>query len=87
MKRTSNRPLPSGQISKNFAHGFGAATGLGGIGLLLATTNPVVAVMGAANIALYSGLYTYSKRFTEYNTHIGAIVGAVPPVMGWAAAT
>ena len=43
--------------------------------------------MGFANIGLYAGAYTYSKRFTELNTWIGAIVGAIPPVMGWAAAT
>jgi protoheme IX farnesyltransferase len=79
--------LPSGAISKNEAIGFGALTGIGGTALLLVGTNPVVAALGAFNIALYAGAYTYSKKHTELNTWIGAVVGAIPPVMGWAAAT
>jgi heme o synthase len=45
----------------------------------------VTALLGAGNIVLYAGLYTWSKRLSIANTWIGAIVGAVPPVMGWTA--
>ncbi|KAH9999217.1 hypothetical protein BJV74DRAFT_823650 [Russula compacta] len=47
--------------------------------------NPTTALLGAANIALYAGPYTWMKRRTYWNTWVGAIVGAVPPLMGWAA--
>lgn len=87
MNRTMHRPLPSGKISPLAASAFGAAAGAAGVGLLYAATSPVVAALGLGNIALYAGAYTYSKRRTEMNTWIGAVVGAVPPVMGWLAAT
>lgn len=87
MKRTFNRPLPSGKISKSAAINWGVGTGVAGTALLLAGCNPVVAALGAFNIVLYGGAYTYSKQFTELNTWIGAVVGAIPPMMGWAAAT
>jgi protoheme IX farnesyltransferase len=47
--------------------------------------NPTTALLGAANIALYAGPYTWLKRRSVWNTWVGAIVGAVPPLMGWAA--
>ena len=68
MRRTRNRPLPSGVISPQEAVGFGVGMGAAGTSLLLAATNPVVTALGAANIALYAGAYTYSKRHTELNT-------------------
>jgi len=66
---------------------WGIGTGLVGTSILAAACNPVVAALGAFNIALYGGAYTYSKTITEANTWIGAIVGAIPPIMGWAAAS
>lgn len=87
MKRTIHRPLPAGNVSPTAAALFGTSTGVAGTALLYAATNPVVAALGLANIGLYAGIYTYTKKRTELNTWIGAIVGAVPPVMGWAAAT
>lgn len=87
MKRTVQRPLPAGHISPTAAVAFGAGTGLAGTALLYTATNPVVAALGLANIGLYAGLYTYTKKHTELNTWIGSVVGAIPPVMGWAAAT
>lgn len=86
MKRTCERPLPSGRVSAAEAVGWGAASGTASVSLLLAGTNPVVAGLGAANIALYALPYTLSKPKTELNTWVGALVGAVPPVMGWCAA-
>lgn len=46
----------------------------------------MTASLGASNIALYAGVYTTMKRFTPWNTWVGAIVGAVPPLLGWSAA-
>jgi len=87
MRRTQARPLPAKQISPEMASLWGAGTGVAGLGLLLAGTNPTTAALGLLNIGLYAGAYTYSKPHTELNTWIGSLVGAVPPVMGWAAAT
>lgn len=87
MKRTKTRPIPSGKITKLQATAIGSLAGIGGTSLLYAMTNPTVALLGASNILLYSGAYTYSKRVTEFNTWIGSVVGAIPPIMGWAAAT
>ena len=49
-------------------------------------TNSTTAALGAANIALYAGVYTPLKQLSVVNTWVGAVVGAVPPLMGWAAA-
>lgn len=87
MKRTSARPLPSGRVSLSTAVSFGVSTGVAGTMVLYLGTNPVVAALGIGNIVLYSVVYTFSKRYTEYNTWVGSIVGAIPPVMGCAAAS
>jgi protoheme IX farnesyltransferase len=87
MKRTLQRPIPSGKITPSLAGLWGGVTGISGVSFLYTATNPAVAALGALNIFLYAGLYTYSKRYTELNTWLGSIVGAIPPVMGWLAAT
>lgn len=87
MKRTALRPLPSGRMTRLHALTFAAALGIGGTYLLSQKTNNLTAALGAANIALYAGVYTPLKAITVANTWIGAAVGAVPPLMGWAAAT
>lgn len=87
MKRTRNRPLPSGRLTLRHARVFALATGIGGVGLLALKTNFLTSALGATNIALYAGVYTPLKQLSIYNTWVGAVVGAIPPVMGWAAAT
>ena len=87
MNRTKQRPLPSGLVSTPEATAVGVAAGAAGTALLYTMANPTVAALGAMNIALYAGPYTLSKRHTEWNTWVGSIVGAVPPVMGYAAAS
>lgn len=87
MKRTQFRPLPSGRISVGHAVAFGLATTAASTGLLLVGANPVTAALGLANIALYAGVYTPMKQMSPLNTGVGAVVGAIPPLMGWAAAT
>lgn len=87
MKRTAQRPLVTKTIiSIPGAYALAAVTGVsGGLSLYL-FTNEVTAMLGIGNIALYAGAYTYLKPRSEWNTWIGALVGAVPPVMGYTAA-
>lgn len=87
MARTRLRPLPSGRLGLAHAALFAAATGAAGVGLLASETNEVAAGLGAANIALYAGAYTPLKRLSPVNTWVGAVVGAIPPMLGWAAAS
>lgn len=85
MARTRNRPLCRRAISPTHATGFAVATGIAGPALLWTMVNPTTAILGAANIALYAGAYTWMKRRSIWNTWVGAVVGAVPPLMGWTA--
>ncbi|KAF8501444.1 UbiA prenyltransferase family-domain-containing protein [Russula emetica] len=85
MARTRGRPLVRRAISSAHAVAFATVTGLAGPTLLCMMCNPTTALLGAANIALYASLYTRMKRRTIWNTWVGSIVGAVPPLMGWTA--
>ncbi|KAJ2792615.1 Protoheme IX farnesyltransferase, mitochondrial [Coemansia linderi] len=87
MSRTRNRPLARHAVAPGHALGFAAGAGALGVGALWACVNPVAAGLGAANIVLYAGAYTALKRLSIANTWAGALVGAIPPVLGWAAAT
>ncbi|KAI8623239.1 UbiA prenyltransferase family-domain-containing protein [Xylariaceae sp. FL1651] len=86
MTRTRNRPLVRGLLSRRKALAFAILTALTGVGGLYFGVNPTVAFLGAANIALYAGVYTPLKRVSWLNTWAGAVVGGIPPLMGWAAA-
>ncbi|CAG2162764.1 unnamed protein product, partial [Oppiella nova] len=86
MKRTQNRPLVLGRISGLHAMGFAGVSGLTGLALL-SYVNPLTAVLGASNLILYSFIYTPMKRAHIANTWVGAVVGAIPPIMGFTAAT
>lgn len=85
MLRTRMRPLVRRAISSAHAAAFGVTAGATGITLLVTCVNPLTAALGAFNIILYSGVYTYMKQRTVLNTWVGGVVGAVPPLMGWAA--
>lgn len=85
MVRTRMRPLVRKAISSLHATGFAVATGTVGSVLLYTVVNPTTAALGLANIALYAGAYTWMKRRTIWNTWVGAVVGAIPPLMGWTA--
>jgi protoheme IX farnesyltransferase len=87
MKRTMRRPLPSGRMSLPHAVAFAVAMGVGGVATLAYQTNALSAELGAANLLLYTLVYTPLKQIHWINTWVGAVVGAVPPLMGWAAAT
>ncbi|KAG9415820.1 Protoheme IX farnesyltransferase, mitochondrial [Aphanomyces cochlioides] len=86
MKRTMTRPLPRGAITQGHAVAFGAATAVTSTAILAAGCNPLTASLGLFNIGLYSLVYTPMKQTSEWNTWVGALVGAIPPVMGVAAA-
>jgi len=85
MARTRNRPLCRRAISPANAAAFATMTGIAGPALLWMAVNPTTAILGTGNIALYAGAYTWMKRHSIWNTWLGAIVGAVPPLMGWTA--
>jgi protoheme IX farnesyltransferase len=87
MRRTATRPIPSGRVSVAEAAIF--ATALTALGLVILTigTRPVAAAVALATFVLYVAVYTPLKSITTLNTAIGAVPGALPPVIGWAAAT
>jgi protoheme IX farnesyltransferase len=87
MTRTANRPLPAGRLSRLHALAFAFAMGTGGLGLLYTQTNAAATSLSAFNIALYAALYTPLKQLSWTNTWVGALVGAIPPLIGWAAAS
>ncbi|KAI0084097.1 protoheme IX farnesyltransferase [Irpex rosettiformis] len=85
MARTRNRPLVRRAITPVHATCFATVTGISGPLLLWTMVNPTTAWLGILNIALYAGPYTWLKRSTIWNTWLGSIVGAIPPLMGWTA--
>lgn len=87
MARTRGRPLPSGRLPPRAAAAFALASGLSGLALLTHETNPVATGLAGANIALYAGVYTPLKAISPVCTWVGAVVGALPPLLGWAAAS
>lgn len=86
MSRTRNRPLVRGLVSRRGALLFAVATAATGLGLLYIGTNPTTTALSAANIFLYAFVYTPLKRIHVINTWVGAVVGGIPPLMGWVAA-
>ncbi|PKX92960.1 protoheme IX farnesyltransferase [Aspergillus novofumigatus IBT 16806] len=86
MSRTRNRPLVRGLLSRRAAVLFAIATAAAGLGLLYIGTNPTTTALSAGNICLYAFVYTPLKRISVINTWVGAVVGGIPPLMGWTAA-
>jgi len=87
MERTRYRPLPSGTLSPQAALYFGVTLALGGCFILLFQNNLLTAFLALQSTFLYVLVYTPMKRLTWLNTSVGAIPGAIPPLIGWAAAT
>jgi len=86
MSRTKNRPLVRGLITPRGALLFAVISAAAGTAALYYGVNPTVASLAAFNIFLYAGVYTPLKRISVLNTWAGALVGGIPPIMGWAAA-
>jgi protoheme IX farnesyltransferase len=86
MKRTRERPLPAGRMSPRDALLFGLLFSLAGIAILGLFTNLRAAFLAFATIAIYIVVYTPMKRMSSLNTLVGAVPGALPPLIGWVAA-
>jgi len=86
MARTASRPLPAGLVTPEFAFFFGIALSSLGIFILWSGTNPWAAILTLATLAVYLLLYTPLKKRSPYATEIGAVSGALPPLIGWVAA-
>jgi len=87
MPRTCDRPLPGRRMHPSDALLFGLLCSGSGVAILAFLANPLTALLAGMTILIYAALYTPLKRFTELNTLIGAIPGALPPLLGWTAAT
>ncbi len=86
MRRTENRPLPAGRMQPMEVLVFGTLLGVGGVAYLALTLNHwAAAVTAAVTFVCYVGVYTPLKSRTTLNTLIGAVPGALPPLIGWAA--
>jgi heme o synthase len=85
MERTRHRPLPSGRWKPGHALVLGIAMGVVGVTWLAVAVNTLSAVLAAATILIYIAAYTPLKRRTSLCTIVGAVSGAIPPVIGWTA--
>jgi len=87
MRRTKRRPVADGRITRLSALKFGIALSITGTVYLARAVNPLASLLGLITLFSYLLLYTPLKRRTPFCTLIGAFPGAVPPLIGWAAAT
>jgi protoheme IX farnesyltransferase len=86
MHRTANRPLPAGRIDPDAALAFGVGLSVAGLTYLALAVNLLTALLGVAALVAYVFVYTPLKRVSSLSTIVGAVPGAIPPVMGWTAA-
>lgn len=87
MGRTARRPLPAGEVTPGEALLFGVVGGLAGLAYLSVLVNLLTAGLAALALFNYIVLYTPLKTRSTFNTLVGAVTGALPPMMGWTAAT
>ncbi|MEN8152214.1 MAG: heme o synthase, partial [Planctomycetota bacterium] len=87
MRRTHDRPIPAGRMTPTSVLLFSLGLLAAGATLLFGAVNGLTAALGLLAAVVYVALYTPLKRLTTLNTLAGAIVGALPPMMGWSAAT
>jgi protoheme IX farnesyltransferase len=85
MRRTRGRPLPAGLVSRPGAFAFGMGTIAAGLGLLNQWVSPLCCLLALVDVVLYTLVYTPLKTRTSLNTLVGAVCGALPPAIGWAA--
>lgn len=86
MRRTRTRPIPTGKIPTGTAFVMGTLLCMASLALLFAAVNPLAALLALATIVSYLGIYTPAKRWSRFSTELGAVAGALPPLIGWAAA-
>ena len=87
MKRTAKRPLPDGRMSADIALVFGVVLGLISVPALTFLVNPLTGLVGAAALVSYVAIYTPMKTRSPSALLVGAVPGALPPLMGWTAVT
>lgn len=87
MSRTRNRPLPTGRVSVDESIVFSAVCFLAGTVILYLYTNPLTVALSVLSMVIYSFVYTPMKRVGPVAVFVGAIPGALPPLLGWTAAT
>ena len=87
MHRTRSRPIPAGRIRPSDARWFGALLTVSGLAILAGLCNPLASLVAFSTWASYLFVYTPLKRRTHLSTLVGAVPGALPPVIGWAAAS
>ena len=86
MRRTQDRPLPSGRLQLATVMIFGGVSATAGLLYLALVVNLLTSVLAAVTFVSYLFIYTPLKRVTWLNTTVGAVPGALPPLMGWTAA-
>ncbi|MDH4089635.1 MAG: heme o synthase [Cyclobacteriaceae bacterium] len=87
MVRTMKRPLPTQRVSVNEAATLAAICLVGGVAILMQYTNYLTTVLSVGSMLLYGFVYTPLKRVGPIAVFVGAIPGALPPLLGWTAAT
>jgi heme o synthase len=85
MERTANRPIPAGKIATGSAFVLGWGFVILGLAFLFGKVNGLSASFALATIVSYLACYTPAKRWSRWSTEIGAVAGAFPPLIGWAA--
>ena len=86
MRRTERRPVPTGRVTPTEGMVFAALLGAAGLTELALGANTLAALVALVTLVSYAGIYTPLKRRTPWATLVGAVPGALPPVIGWAAA-
>jgi len=87
MRRTRGRPLPAGRVDPGVALALGLVLPAFAIPMLALAANPLTALLASTALATYAFVYTPLKRVSTAALFVGAIPGAIPPLMGWTAAT
>lgn len=87
MRRTRNRPLPAGRMQPEIAIGFGLLCAVFALPLVRLCANPLTAILALASLVLYVCAYTPLKRRSDIALLVGAVPGALPPLLGWTAST
>lgn len=87
MSRTRRRPLPTGRLSPEMVLGFGSLLAVVGLCLLATAVSSLSALLGWVALCSYVMAYTPLKRVTTWSLHVGAVPGAMPPLIGWASVT
>ncbi len=87
MARTKNRPLPSGRMPPRFALWFGVVISALSVPVLAIGANPLTALLAVIANLLYVLAYTPLKQHSHFALHVGAVPGAIPPLLGWTAGT